>query len=129
MAKKRKNSRAKGAAGERELAEMLRAGGFTARRGQQFSGSPDSPDVHVDIPWLHIECKRTETLSLYVAMDQAKADCGEKKPCVMHRRSRKPWLAIMELPDFLSIVRKAMLYDQLGETAGLGDGDRYDEQI
>ena len=39
------NSRAKGARGERLWRDELRAQGFTARRGQQFSGSPDSPDV------------------------------------------------------------------------------------
>ena len=40
------NSRAgKGKVGEREFAELLRAHGFDARRGQQFAGGADSPDV------------------------------------------------------------------------------------
>ena len=36
------NSRRKGKVGEREFAALLREHGFDARRGQQFSGSPDS---------------------------------------------------------------------------------------
>jgi Holliday junction resolvase len=50
-ARKRKkvNSRQKGARGERQWAKELNAMGFNsdepARRGQQFSGSKDSPDV------------------------------------------------------------------------------------
>lgn len=73
----RKNSRQKGASGERELArELARVLGCRARRGQQYSGSPDSPDVVTDIPGIHIECKRTETLRLYDALAQARRDAG-----------------------------------------------------
>ena len=39
------NSRAKGARYERELARYLDENGFPARRGQQFAGGSDSPDV------------------------------------------------------------------------------------
>jgi len=39
------NSREKGKRGERQWRDELRANGYTARRGQQFAGSPDSPDV------------------------------------------------------------------------------------
>ena len=46
--KKKINSRQKGARGERELAAVFTTAGFPARRGQQFSGSPDSPDIVVE---------------------------------------------------------------------------------
>jgi hypothetical protein len=36
------NSREKGKRGERAWRDELRAAGYDARRGQQFSGSPDS---------------------------------------------------------------------------------------
>jgi hypothetical protein len=39
------NSRNKGKRGELEAAHMLTHEGFPARRGQQFSGGTDSPDV------------------------------------------------------------------------------------
>ena len=66
------NSRNKGKAGELELAhELTRILGCEARRGQQFSGSPDSPDVMTNLPGLHIECKRVERFNLYDALAQS----------------------------------------------------------
>ena len=47
-----KKSRDKGKAGERELASKLREYGYDARRGVQFHGGPDSPDV-VGLPGIH----------------------------------------------------------------------------
>ena len=39
------NSRTKGKRGELELAKALRLYGYDARRGQQYHGGADSPDV------------------------------------------------------------------------------------
>lgn len=59
------NSKRKGKVGEREFAALLREHGFDARRGVQFSGGADSPDVVSDaLAWLHIEVKRTQALNL-----------------------------------------------------------------
>ncbi len=70
-------SRRKGKVGERELAALFREHGLTARRGQQFQGGPGSPDAVVDdLPWLRVECKRTERLKLCEAMDQSRCDAG-----------------------------------------------------
>lgn len=103
----RKNSRAKGAVGERELAnELTRCLGVEARRGQQFSGSPDSPDIVHSVPGVHIECKRTEKLSLYAAMAQAKYDAGDKVPTVMHRRNREEWLVVVPLERLLELAER-----------------------
>jgi Holliday junction resolvase len=99
------NSRAKGARGERELAAFLRDHGYEARRGQQFSGSPDSPDVVHSIPGIHIECKRVEKLNIHSAMQQATEDCGENKPVVCHKRNRGEWLLTMKLEDFLELLK------------------------
>ena len=95
------NSRAKGKNGELELCKVLREHGIQARRGQQFSGSPDSPDIVHDIPGIHIECKRVQKLNIDKAMEQAEADCGDDIPCVMHRKNHKPWLVTMKLEDWL----------------------------
>lgn len=99
-------SRRKGANAEREVAELLRSHGFAARRGQQFSGSPDSPDVVHDIDGIHLEVKRTERLSLYPAMEQAKRDrrAGDV-PVVVTRQNGREWLAILPAEDFLTILR------------------------
>lgn len=102
------NSNAKGKAGEREMAAFLRARGYgDARRGQQYSGGHDSPDV-VGLPGVHIEVKRTESLSAYVALDQSIRDAGAANtPVVFHRKSRREWIAILRLEDFLSLYKRA----------------------
>ena len=97
------NSRAKGARGERELAEYLRERGYTARRGQQFSGVEGQDIVH-DIPGVHIECKRVEAGNLYNWLSQAKRDAKTKVPIVMHKKNGKDWVAIMALDDMLNLL-------------------------
>jgi len=106
MNKMRINSIKKGKAGEREAAALLRKYGFEARRGQQFSGGGDSPDVVHNIPKIHIEVKRTETLSVYKAMQQAREDGHKKIPVVLHRRRGKEWLAILPAENFLALLKK-----------------------
>jgi hypothetical protein len=89
-------SRRKGKDGENELAAELRRLGFTgARRGRQYHGL-EGRDV-VGVEGVHLECKRTETLSLYGALDQAAAGGGCEVPVVVHRRSRRPWVVIVPL--------------------------------
>ena len=95
-----RRSRNKGARGELEFAhEMTRIYGIEARRGRQYHGGPGTPDVVVDLPKVHFEVKRTETLSLYKAMEQAIADAGEDVPVVVHRRNHKDWLVVVRLED------------------------------
>lgn len=116
--KKRINGNAKGKAGEREAAELLRAYGFEARRGQQFSGGGDSPDVVHNIPGIHVEVKRTETLSIYKAMEQAETDASGKMPMVLHRRNGKPWLAVFRAQEILMLLKQLKTFTD-SET---GDG-------
>lgn len=101
-----KMQRDKGKQGEREVAQILREHGFTdAKRGVQYHGGPDSPDV-TGIPGIHIEVKRTETLRLWDAVEQSHQDAGEGEiPVVVHRPSRKQWIAIIDFEDFLDIYR------------------------
>jgi|DEB0MinimDraft_3_1074331.scaffolds.fasta_scaffold07075_4 Holliday junction resolvase len=96
------NSRTKGAVGEREAAELLTKHGWEARRGQQFAGSPDSPDVVSNFPW-HLEVKRVQASSPMKWMEKATEDSGGKKPpCVLWRPNRKPWIVMMWADDFLN---------------------------
>lgn len=104
MAKKI-NSNRKGKSGERAWAAYLREWGFKARRGQQFSGSPDSPDVVHNLDGLHFEVKRVERLNIYDAMDQAVDDAGEGEiPVVAHRRNGRYWMVTMRAEDFLTLA-------------------------
>ena len=111
MSKKHINSRQKGAAGERELANYLKSRGFDARRGQQFKGGGDSPDV-VGLPGFHIECKRTERGNPYEWLSQAQRDAGfDAFPLVVHRRNGKDWIAIMDFADFITALKKVFDHD------------------
>jgi Holliday junction resolvase len=100
------NSREKGKRGERQWRDELRAQGFQARRGQQFSGSPESPDVvSDDLPWIHFEVKAVERLNIEDAMEQARRDCGGKVPVVAHRRNFRAWLVTMTADVFFKFLR------------------------
>lgn len=99
-----KTSRDKGKRGEREVASFLREYGYDARRGVQYRGGKDSPDV-VGLPGIHIEVKRTERFHLWDAMAQAKHDAGDNLPTVFHRMNDCPWVVVMELKDWIELYR------------------------
>ena len=100
------NSRAKGAAAEREFANYLKDRGHgTARRGQQFSGGADSPDVVCPtLPGVHFEVKRVEKGNLYLWLDQAMRDAAQKVPVVVHRKNKREWVAILPLDELLTLL-------------------------
>ena len=107
------NSRNKGKVGEREFAALLREHGFDARRGQQFAGSPESPDVVSDaLAWLHVEVKRVQNLNLTDACVQAEGDqtkSGRTKKLawiVAHRKNHAPWLITMRAEFFFDLIRE-----------------------
>lgn len=98
------NSRTKGKTGELEIAAILRDAGYEARRGQQFAGGGDSPDV-MGLPGFHLEVKRVEQFRMWDAIDQANRDAKEgNTPVVVHRKNKRDWVAILSLKDFLKII-------------------------
>lgn len=109
-------SKAKGKHGELEVAKALTESGFPARRAQQFKGTSDSGDI--DCPafnalGVHVEVKRTELYKPYDWLSQCARDIGDKTglvPTVVHRRSGKPWVAVMHLDDLLTLLRKVHAY-------------------
>lgn len=110
-----RKSRNKGAVGERELRDQLKEHlGINYVRGDQRHGKEAAdviPDDEFEDIGLHFECKRTEQLSLYKAMEQAEEDCrSDQLPVVCHRRSRKPWLFICKLEDIKQIAENIHLY-------------------
>ena len=113
------HSKNKGARGERELASVLTAAGFPARRGQQFKGTEESPDVECEsLSDYHFECKFVEALRLYPALEQAMEDAPNKIPVVAHRKKRQEWVAILPLSNFLDLLKQA----------GVGDHQQSDQQ-
>jgi Holliday junction resolvase len=108
-----KMSREKGKRGEREFAELLREHGYEARRGQQFAGGGDSPDVVVNLP-IHFEVKRTESFSpSYLA--QAERDAHPaNQPVVAWKRNAAPWRVFCDAGHYLGMWRKLQrLEDEL----------------
>ena len=103
------NSKQKGAAGEREWTNQLREEGFTARRGQQFAGGPDSPDVICEeLKNLHMEVKRVQNLNLDKACAQAEKDSRGKQWIVAHRKNNKKWKVTMSSDLFFKLLRDGM---------------------
>lgn len=103
------NSKRKGKDGELDLASKLREHGYDVRRSVQYNGKEEDGQADLlGLPGIHIECKRTERLNLYEAVDQAKRDSKGKNqiPVVFHRRNKCQWLAIMPLDDFMKIYRE-----------------------
>ena len=102
-----KMSRDKGKVGEREVAGLLRTHGFAdARRGQQFAGGGDSPDV-AGLPGFHIEVKRVEAFSPYTALEQATNErAAGTIPVVFHRRNKKGWIVVLDAVDFLNFIKR-----------------------
>lgn len=107
-----RGSKNKGKVGEREVVQFLRSYGFEARRGQQYAGGGDSPDVVHNLQVaddcnIHIEVKRVEKLALWPALDQAEEDAPPGDiPVVFHRKSRKPLIVILTAADFLLIMQR-----------------------
>lgn len=103
------NSKRKGKVGELQFASFLREHGFDARRGQQFSGTPDSPDIiSEDLKAYHWEIKRVQRLNLVDACVQAEGDCGGKPWIVAHRRNHAPWLVTLKAETLMELIRKTL---------------------
>ena len=103
------NSRQKGARGERLWRDELREAGFTARRGQQFAGGTDSPDVICEeLKNLHMEVKCVQALNLDKACEQAERDAGKKAWIVAHKKDRKHWKVTMDAGTFFQLLREGM---------------------
>lgn len=119
------NSREKGKRGELELAHWLNDRGFSARRGQQFSGANGDADVE-GLDGIHIECKRVEKQAVNDWLEQAENDAyadGIKQgreviPVVFHRQNNDPkrpvkgkWKVTMYAEDFIAIYKRGQRDD------------------
>lgn len=111
MGMARINSRAKGCRGERAFRDVLREAGYVARRGAQYSGHVEAPDVICsDLPDIHFEVKCVEKLNVRKAVDQAIRDSKRiKYSVVAHKVNGGEWLATMEMRDLLDIIRRSDL--------------------
>lgn len=103
------NSRAKGARGERALANYLKEHGYDARRGQQYSGANGDADV-VGLPGIHIECKWVEKVTPSMMADYMKQSMNDANyneiPVVIHKQNRRGWKVTMNAGDLVQMVSR-----------------------
>jgi Holliday junction resolvase len=101
------NACQKGKRGEREFAAVLRDSfGLDARRGVQYQGSIDSPDVVGGWQGTHPEVKRVENLDINDAVQQAVRDAGVQIPYVAHRKNNCPWLITLRVDDLAAFMQR-----------------------
>lgn len=110
-----KSERNKGANAEREIAKIFNENGFHARRGQVFNKEPDV--IVFDLPWLHIEVKRHEKITMPAWMKQSEEACKDgQHPCVIFRQSRRNWWIAFPLDVALNLLkherRDTTLFDE-----------------
>jgi hypothetical protein len=99
------NSKRKGKVGELQIAKILREAGYTdARRGVQYEGGSSSADV-IGLPGFHIEVKFCKLFDGYNWMEQAKRDADLDTPVVVWRKDKKQWMVLMELDEFLTVLK------------------------
>jgi len=99
-----RGKRAKGAAGERELAALLSDQlGFVVKRnlGQARDGADDLTVQH-----FRLEVKRQETLRIDEWSKQVES-CAQpgEIPVLAYRRNGQPWRVCLRLEDFIPMMR------------------------
>ena len=103
FSKKGKTARDKGKRRELELVHILQNAGFPVRRGYVFQNEPDI----VGLEGYHVEVKGVESLNVRKAFNQSVMDAEKRKdgtPLLVWKKSREPWLVILDLDDFIKIL-------------------------
>ena len=98
--------RRKGAAGEREVASLLREFGLEADRTVHNSGMFLRGDV-TGVRGYHVEVKRQEVLRVPTWLRQAEAECGDAVPLVAFRQNRGDWYAVLPLRQLARLLAEA----------------------
>lgn len=111
-----KASRDKGKAGEREFAALLRKHGYNARRGRQYKGTDDSPDVISDIPAMFEVKRRNQGSIKRWFEDFREGRDRDVNWIVAARADKEDWRVYMSAESWLKLMRWA--YEQ-GEQHGL----------
>jgi hypothetical protein len=102
------NSKRKGKVGELDLVHFFQQHNIEARRGQQFKGSDESPDVVTELKSFYVECKRGNQVPKkpYDFLDQASRDCSlDQLPVVFMRRDRCDWIVVLDASDFIGMMK------------------------
>lgn len=99
-----KSERRKGVRGELEVRDVFRSAGLPCERTPNSGGLMLKGDLLGDVP-AHIEVKLQETCRPWLWWEQARADAPSGvMPVVAFRRSRSPWLAIVQLDQLAALL-------------------------
>lgn len=102
------NSRAKGAAYERELVRLFREAmpGATVKRGLQFRGAAEDKAADVECPVFWVESKRGRRPPVRAAIEQARRDSEGtgRVPIAVVRDDHAPAFVCIDLTHFLAMV-------------------------
>ncbi len=107
-------SRSKGVRGENELCKTLQSMGYRARRTASLQAGNygmGDPDVEiVELPLLHVECKRVERINIEKSMKQSENDALKRMalPVVMHRTNGADWLVTVRLEKLHRLCEMVM---------------------
>jgi hypothetical protein len=101
------DSRAKGAAFEREVVQILRAAGWPrAQRTSDGRVQAARGDIADGPARVHLECKRQERLNVPKAFDQIVRDANPlDTPVMVHRPSRHALMATLPFEDLLKLLK------------------------
>ena len=64
-----------------------------------------SPSAKKLIPY-SFECKNTEKLNLWKAIEQSCSNCEDRDPVVVIKRNRSKVYAVIEFEQFLNLIRR-----------------------
>ena len=64
-----------------------------------------SPAARKLIPYA-FECKNVEKLNIWSALEQAEANSEKGKPVLVFKRNRSKIYAVLELKDFVNLIKK-----------------------
>jgi len=63
-----------------------------------------SPAARKLIPY-SIECKNQEKLNIWSSLEQAEKNSGDSKPVLIFKRNRSKTYAVLEIEDFIKLIK------------------------
>ena len=97
-----KSQRTKGLEGEREVAAIFAAAGYSVRN---LEGQGDALAIGSNGRLMHVEVKRQERIQIGMWLRQAQGEAPKGvPPVVAFRRNREDWVACLRLDDLLRMV-------------------------
>ena len=63
-----------------------------------------SPAARKQIPF-SFECKNQEKINIWSSLEQAEENSGDSKPVLIFKRNRSKTYAVLEIEDFISLIK------------------------